>query len=241
MIDAYYNRELAGEKQQEFEQRIAGDPLFADEVAFYLSAKQLAASEMEKKRAELRQVFEEYKKKEFYSKPQQGLLRKILPWVAAAAVVAAIFWGINILKQPASPDKLADKYIVENLQVLSVMMSNKQDNLQTGLNLYNEGKITEAQKQFESIMQSDTSSFDAKKYAGIIALRLKQYDKALALFVQIENYTQLYANPGKFYHALTLMKRNQPGDKQQAMALLKAIVNNDLEGKKEAQNWLKKM
>lgn len=241
MIDAYYNKELSDEKQKEFEQKIVADPLFADEVAFYLSVKQLGTSLMEEKRAELGRVFEEYKKEKPSLKTQPGLVRRMLPWVAAAAVAVAIVWGITILRQPASTDKLADNYIVEKLQTLSVMMSNKQDSLQTGINLYNQGNIIEAQRQFESIMQRDTSSFEAKKYAGIIALRLGQYDKALILFLQLENYTQLYANPGKFYHALTLMKRNQPGDKQQTKDLLENVVKNDLEGKKEAQTWLKRM
>ena len=50
----------------------------------------------------------------------------------------------------------------------------------------------------------------------------------------------LFANAGKFYHALTLLKRNQGGDKQQAKLLLEQVVQNDLEGKATAQDWLEK-
>jgi tetratricopeptide (TPR) repeat protein len=87
---------------------------------------------------------------------------------------------------------------------------------------------------------NDTSLFEVKKYAGIVSLRLGQYDKAINYFSQLANYTQLYANPGKFYHALTLMKRNRPGDKQTAKILLEQVVQNDLEEKETAQQWLKK-
>ena len=241
MIEAYCNNELSGEKQREFEQRITDDPLFADEVAFYMSTKQLAAWAMTEKRADLRRVFEEYKKEKPLSKPRPALMRRILPWVAAAAVLAAIVWGISVFRRPSSYKELADKYVKENLSVLSVTMSSKQDSLQTGLALYNEGKLQAAQKQFESLVTNDTTSFEAKKYAGIVALRLGEYDKAINHFVQLESYTHLYSNPGKFYHALTLMKRDQPGDKQQAKELLRTVVESGLDGKKEALAWLKKM
>ncbi|WP_276501200.1 tetratricopeptide repeat protein [Terrimonas pollutisoli] len=240
MIEAYCNHELSEEKQREFEQRIVGDPLFADEVAFYMSTKQFAASAMMEKRADLRRVFEEYKKERPLSKPQPALMRRILPWVAAAAVVAAIVWGLTIFRQPSSYQELADKYVKENLSVLSVTMGSKQDSLQAGLALYNEGKLQEAQKQFESLVANDTASVEAKKYAGIVALRLGEYDKAINHFTQLESYTHLYSNPGKFYHALALMKRDQPGDAETAKQLLNEVVQNNLEGEKEAEEWLKK-
>jgi hypothetical protein len=80
----------------------------------------------------------------------------------------------------------------------------------------------------------------AKKYAGIVYLRLSNYDKALAYFQDLEKYTSLYANPAIFYHTLTLMKRNQPGDKQTAKQLLQQVVQNNLEGKGNAKQWLDK-
>jgi tetratricopeptide (TPR) repeat protein len=94
--------------------------------------------------------------------------------------------------------------------------------------------------QFESIIQRDSSDFSAKRYAGIVYLRLGNYDKALDHFKQLEKNTSLYSNPATFFHALTLMKRNQPGDKQQARRLLQQVIDNDLEGKETAQQWLKK-
>jgi hypothetical protein len=52
-------------------------------------------------------------------------------------------------------------------------------------------------KQFENPALHDTGFSEAKKYAGIVSLRLAQYDKAINYFSQIEN-ALLYANPGKF-------------------------------------------
>jgi tetratricopeptide (TPR) repeat protein len=120
-------------------------------------------------------------------------------------------------------------------------MSSRADSMQMGLKLYNEGKFPEALQQFETIIQSDTANFTAKKYAGIVSLRLREYDKALLYFKQLETYTDLYANPALFYQALTLMERNRTDDAAKAKQLLEQVVQNDLEGKEVAEEWLKKL
>jgi tetratricopeptide (TPR) repeat protein len=79
----------------------------------------------------------------------------------------------------------------------------------------------------------------ALKNLGLTYLRLGNYDKALTYFRQLEKYA-LYSNPAIFYQALTLMKRNQPGDKEKAKELLQRVRDNDLEGKEFAEKWLDK-
>jgi hypothetical protein len=70
-------------------------------------------------------------------------------------------------------------------------------------------------------------------------LRLGEYDKAISYFSQLGAY-KLYRNPGKFYQAVTLMKRNQPGDKERARDFLQEVVDNELEGSLVAEQWLRK-
>jgi tetratricopeptide (TPR) repeat protein len=74
-----------------------------------------------------------------------------------------------------------------------------------------------------------------KYYAGIVYLQLGNYEKALQYFRQFENDT-LYSNPSLFYQALTLLKRNLPGDKQKARELLQRVVDMILERKKLRKN-----
>lgn len=237
-IEAYFNEELSPEKKREFEQRITTDPVFAEEIAFYLSSKQAAVTEVIEERERFKDIYTKYKHGNHAEKPQPALLQKLWPWAAAAAVLAGIIFGLNVWLKPASPEMLADKYVLEHFQTLPVTMGNKEDSLQAGLRLYNEGRFEEALKHFESMVLNDTSFFEAKKYAGIVSLQLGQYDKAINYFSQIENIP-LYANPGMFYHALTLMKRSRPGDSKTAQQLLQRVVKNDLEGKKVAAKWLR--
>ncbi len=189
-------KELVTDQVKEFEKRIESDPAFAEEVAFYLSAKGFPRDFETKEisQTEKKQRFREYISKQariHYYSP----VRKLVYYLTAAAAVACIVFGTYIFTKPVSTRQLADHYIKENLQNLGVTMSSNVDSLQTGLRLYNDGKTTEALTIFEKIAESDTSSFDAKKYAGLSALRLKDYTKALSYFEKMETYTGLYSNP----------------------------------------------
>jgi tetratricopeptide (TPR) repeat protein len=235
-IDRYFKSELPPEGVKLFGEKIESDPAFAEEVAFYLSASQASREQVE---AGKKQRFLEIYRKNL-SSGNTKTVRKLVYYLAAAAVVAGIVFGLYFFTKPVSRQQLADQYIRGHLQTLGVQMSSRNDSLQTGLRLYNEGRPAKALQQFEKIIQSDTSNFTAKKYAGIVSLRLKEYDKALAYFEQLETYTGLYANPALLYQALTLMERNHAGDDTKAKQLLQQVIQKDLEGKEAAQEWLKK-
>ena len=244
-IESYFASEPDIARTREFEKRIESDPGFAEEVAFYLSVFKVAReSSQSEKKQHLREI---YQKNQAAGARRPGnnsrttAVRKLIYYIAAAAVVAGIVFGTDILINSTSPQKLADRYEKEYLDKLGVTMSGRSDSLQDGLRLYNEGKSAEALIQFEKIIQSDSSNFTAKTYAGISALKLKEYDKALAWFKELETYSGLYANPALLYQALTLMERNQSGDEARVRQLLQRIVQNNLEGKQTAQKWLRKL
>ena len=167
-------------------------------------------------------------------------VRKMVYYIAAAAVVVGIVFGVYFFTGKSSPQQFAAQYEKDHMVTLPVTMGGHIDSLQTGVRLFNDGKISESLVLFEKITQTDTAIFDAKVYAGIAALRLKEYEKALTYFEKLEIYSGLYANPAPILQAVTLMERNQPGDAAKAKQLLQKIVAHDLEGKEFAQEWLKK-
>jgi len=234
-IENFFTGEPGADRTREFEERLLSDPAFAEEVAFYLTAQH--TSREASRLAKIEQFKEIYRKNRTTG---PSPVRKLVFYIAAAAVVAGIIFGTYTITNSSSPQQLADQYIQKNLQTLSVTMSGRNDSLQDGLRLYNEGKTGEALIVFEKIAQSDTSGFNAKKYAGYAALRLKEYEKALSYFEQLEIYTSYYSNPSLLLQAVTLMERNLPGDMAKAKILLQKVVANDLEGKELAQEWLKK-
>ncbi len=243
-IESYFTNELAPDQAREFEKRIESDPAFAEEVAFYLSALNIS-----------REVAQTEKKEQFkklyqnnFSETQVPIrkisgnrpLRRLVYYISAAAIVIGIIFGAYTFTNNVSPQQLATQYEKDNLENLSVTMSSIKDSIQTGLDLYNNGKIKEALLHFETILQSDSNNFDALEYAGISDFKLKNYDEALNWFNKLETCTG-YSNPAVFYQALTLIKRNQSGDVVKAKDLLQKIVQNDLDKKETAEKWLKRL
>jgi tetratricopeptide (TPR) repeat protein len=239
-IDAYFNQTLNNQEAERFEQMLLSDKAFAEEVAFYLSAKQVLNEQNEK---EKKDWFKELLANEnsLSEPPSYERSKKIWLYraVAAAAIIVLLVssWYLFVLKS-TSVQQQAETYIQKNLATLPVTMGANSDSIQQGLKLYNLGQFQSSQKWFELTLQNDTSNYSAKKYLGIVYLRLADYDKAFLYFQQLGNYS-LYSNPAKFYQALALMKRNLPGDKAKARRLLQQVVDDDLEGKSPAQQFLK--
>ena len=238
-IDDYFNHPNTAEQKQQFEQRIIRDILFAEEVAFYISThieikEQL---QMEQKKR-FREGYERQKALLHHERPVKQVWKYA---IAACAVVAAIVLSWMLADTGSSAQQLADKYIQRNWKTLDVAMGSGQDSLQQGLGLFNAGKPGAALVQFENMLKHDPANFLAKKYAGIAALRMSQYDKALFYFAALAKDTTLHSNPGKFYQAVVLFKRSGTADADAAKKLLHEVVANDLEGAREAKQWLKKL
>jgi tetratricopeptide (TPR) repeat protein len=165
-------------------------------------------------------------------------MRRAVIYAAACVLLVAVVMSWLFFK-PVSTERLASQYIDSQLTTLSVSMG-AHDSMQEGLEQFNAGKLQESLKTFESIYKNDNTKDLAERYAGIAALRLQQYDKAISYFQDLST-KNLYSNPGKSYLAVTLMKRNQAQDKEKAHGLLKEVVDQNLEGKEFAEQWLKKM
>jgi tetratricopeptide (TPR) repeat protein len=244
-IESYFTNELVPDRAREFENRIESDPAFAEEVAFYLSALTVSREiAREEKREQFKILYQENSTASQI--PVRNIsvkrpFRKLIYYISAAALVAGIVFGTYIFTNTVSGQQLARDYETEELQKLGVTMGGNPDKNQEGLNLYNEGKYVEALSYFETIIQSDSTSFNAIKYAGFSALKLKKYSDALNWFKKLETFNKVYSNPAIFYKALTLLDRNQPGDEAEAKQLLHQIVQNDLDGKETAQKWLKRI
>jgi tetratricopeptide (TPR) repeat protein len=241
-IDDYFAGNLNPEERKNFEKQMETDKYFAEEVAFYLAAKHALKEELADEKKEW---FRELASQNvtLSVKTRSAQVRRI--WVyrlaAAAVFVGIVFFSWSLFFQPSttSPNALADQYLSDKLENLSVTMGAKEDSMQEGLRLYNEKRYAAALQKFEQIIQRDTSNSTAKQNAGLASLKLGNYDQALSYFQQLGTYA-LYANPAIFYQALTLMKRNQPDDKEEAKRLLKQVVDNDLDGKETAEQWLNK-
>jgi tetratricopeptide (TPR) repeat protein len=248
LIEDYFTSHLDAEQVRAFEKRIESEPAFAEEVAFYLSAHTMSREvSLSEKKQQFRALYQKSQSatdpvvplfaRTTSIKSQPTPIRKLIYYMASAAVVAGIIFGVYTLVKPDSPQQMAIKYEKENLITLGVNMGDDHNSLQTGLSFYNDGKLLQALEVFEQLCQKNNSDSKAIEYAGKTALRLSDYDKALGYFKKLESVS-LFSNPALFYQAVTRMDRNQPGDIDSAKQLLLQVVQKDQEGKEKAQKWL---
>ncbi len=229
-IEKYLNNELSLQERQVFENQLSMDHELAKEFAFYANAhsasKQLA---IEKRREKF-----EHLRTEISNRPVRNI--KPMIWISGLAASVILAFGFWWFSQTATTNAeiFANVYIQEHFQNLPVKMDGNADSLQIGLRLFNEKKLNEAQKVFEAILQRKNNDSEATKYAGITALKLQQYDKAIQYFQVLSKQTNLYSNPGKFYEALALMKQNKV-DRNKAKKILNEVIINNLEGNEEAK------
>jgi tetratricopeptide (TPR) repeat protein len=234
-IDKYFNNELSLSERQDFENQLVDNSELRETVSFYLNTRNAAKQLADDKR---RVEFEELRKKLSQKSDNAGKIKPTiwLSGLAASVVLIVGFWWFSRTPDAAT-DVIADTYIQEHFQNLPVKMDAVADSLQIGLRLFNEQKLTQAQIVFESILKRKNDDSEALKYAGITALRLKEYDKAIQYFQNLASQKELFANSGKFYKALALLQKS-PTDKQEAEILLKEVVEQNLEGKEEALKML---
>ena len=234
-IEQFFDGELSDSEKERFEELCQTDKVFAKDVAHYIKTKYAFKEQL---RAQRKAEFEALHQAP--SKKLSVFKTLTIPALAAAAIVLIVlsFW---FFYPSTSTQNLADNYIKEHFTTLSSTMGSEGDSLQYGIQLYNEGNLKKALQVFNSQLVKDSTDSMAKKYAGIVYLRLGDYDKCVNLFDELAKQKHLHINPATFYKAIALLKRNRTGDLPEAKRLLVQVVSEDLYGNKEAAVILKSL
>ena len=235
LIENYFSKKLSPDEKAKFEADLKSNPDLADEVAFYLAVKKAAVEKAkENKLAERHAEWQTVKQR-------NAKFVTLRTWYAAAAALALVAFGLVwyvFVSQNQDLQQMANGYALENFTTLSVQMGNTGDSLQLAINSYNQGQYATATKMCEQILARDPKNPSALKVAGIVSLKLLNYDKAISYFHQLGEQQNLYANPGKFYEAIALLESGLPLNKKRAEQLLNEVISGNLEGKEEAQMWM---
>jgi len=231
-IDDYFNGKMTPSEKEEFEKRCETDPAFAEDVAFMIALEDAAKHQLYKQKKE--QFDELYKELSGQKQKRIGLLKMLVPYMAAACLIVAV--ALFFIFKPPSPQTLADGYIKSNINTLSVTMGIR-DSLQMGIVAYNKKNYVEAERIFRILNNKPDVSRKAVENLGIVYLVTGRYDEALE---QFRTLSQLERpdNRGPFYTALVLMKRDQGDDEANAKKLLLEVIKKNLPGRREAEIWV---
>ena len=242
LIDAYFQNSLKAEERTEFEKKCVEEKSFAEEVAFYVSARKLLKEELVRTKQQsweqeapiVSAIVEEREPISIERrKPRFGWIK----YVAAACLLLAI--ATYIFERPASPQQLAAKYVVENYAILPNTMG-VGDKVSAAKEAYNDKDYTTSLALFQAIHSEQPENADVLKNVGIVSLRMNNYDKALEAFDKLSRMDHIRFNSGLFLKAVTLLQRDGPGDKEQARQLLQTVVDQQKGESKVAKEWLEK-
>jgi tetratricopeptide (TPR) repeat protein len=234
-IDQYFTGQLSETEKLTFEKRCEADTDFAKEVSLYVVVRQGLKDELRtQKEKEFKQLYTELS-----AHQPTSIVRRLIPYATAIAASLLIFITYSFFFKQSKPEQLANVYIEEKLTNLSVTMGNAKDSLQLGIVAFNQKDYLNAELIFDALSSHETLKVEATKYLGITYLVTQQHEKALEEFDKLATHQNLYANPGKFYKAVTLMKRSKAGDNEEAKKLLDEIIAHRLPGHQEALEWRK--
>ena len=245
-IENYFSGEMSSEEKARFEAELENDKTLHELFRVYrtIDTEMCDTEKYSTHEATLRNTLQRLNAVYFGSEApvvrmsnRRRLYRIALSAAAVLIVALAGFW--MFLKKSEDPRQLANRYVKEELLHLSLTMDGAGDSLQQGIAAYNEKAYPKALQLFWDVYKVHPDNNDALKYTGITYLVTKEYDKALACFEELAAKKDLFSNPGRFLKAVTLLQRNQQGDSEQAEQLLQQVVDEKLEGSKEAAHWLK--
>ncbi len=231
-VEDYYRNALNEEQKKQFEENISTDPEFAEKVAFYLSTI-IAAKQLQQE-----ETTERFK--DLYKQKEESLIavrfEKWRIYITSVAASIIIIAGSYYLFFRTTPEKLADNYVKENLMQLHQTLGIT-DSLHQGKDLFNKQQYDSAIKIFQGVYDNHPDNSEAKMNIGLTYLVKKSYNDALQQFDELGSMPGLYASHASFLKAITLMERNDEGDKERAKQLLQVVKQQKLYGAEKAEEW----
>lgn len=248
MFDEYLHGRMSREEKSAFEAELSSNEEMGSAFLIYSTIEMMGrdGSDRDKER-ELKRSLETLNAKYFKFETQESTKtvsifskKYVKASMAIAAGLLVLMIALTVLYQPEQNiNSLAEQYVETHFSQLSQTMDPTPDSLQLGIVAYNQGDYARALQLFQEVQARQPENAEIIQNIGLVYLRTGDFEEAVSQFEQLAAMENLYSNSGKFLKAVTLMQRNELGDKQEAKSLLEQVVREDETGREQAEEWLK--
>jgi tetratricopeptide (TPR) repeat protein len=211
LIDRYVKGELSGDTLRGFQQRLATDSAFAEQVGWH---ETLVGGIKKQSSKELKTYLQSLEEKTISSHIKLESETKIVShnfWKYASAAVVALLVAAFLWLDPLhpSPEALFAQYYqpYPNVEATIERNNGEADAYTQAFQWYEDGQYEKAALAFDQLLQAGAPSEALYYYAGLTALELHRTKEALQYFDHItENSDHKYYQQALWYAALAALK-----------------------------------
>ncbi|MEQ1747183.1 MAG: tetratricopeptide repeat protein [Saprospiraceae bacterium] len=139
-----------------------------------------------------------------------GRVFRISPsWWAAAATLATTVVAAWLFLRPPSNERLYAQYGTLLEADFVVRGAAEQPNLAAAETAFNSRNFAEALRRLNMHLAQKPDDEQARLFAGLSQLELRQYDQAISLFQQVSNSKNIWADEATWYLALAYLRKDQ--------------------------------
>lgn len=212
-IERYLNDEMEPQERTGFELQLQTDEALQNELQVYSKIdKTMKKDEISEQEKELARTLEKLNQKYILqgAKVRSGNFKKLL--AAAAAVLVIVLGSVYFLsKETQSAEKLYAAY-AEHPALQTQLRSNKADSLAgIAAEKFNTKNYYEALPLLQQYLQLQPEDIQMRFSEGICQLELDNFSDAENIFNAVAAGKTGYAEPAKWYLALTALKQKDIG------------------------------
>ncbi len=214
LIEQYEDGLMTAGEKLAFENRLQQEPALQQALQDYRELNNIIGKHAaaEKTLPRLREILQKNSDIHFAEKTGAKVVsfKKYLIALAAAAAVILIFLFVV-------PGSSIDNFKVPDMQ--AVIVRGDEEVNEAG-KLFNEGKYREAIPAFQKALETDSTNSTLQYFYAIALIKVKEYNQAIPLMMQLANGQSAFKNDAGFFVAYALYKN---GDVSRAAELAKAV------------------
>lgn len=207
LIDRYLRNDLSEKEQIDFEDRVANDPAFAEEVEKYKDSNfAVGLLARIQKKEQVKRLHQQFRLDRHRS--------RVYPVAALILVLVAVGLTYWYAITNYTDHQLATHYYTPYVVDPTTQGQREEQILDMALAAYNNQDYSRALDLLTSLPENINEYWQVQLLIGNVWLMLDQPKKAIPIFDNISKESELYKESAKWYLALAYLKNEDPANAQ---------------------------